>query len=399
MPTLELVSLQIMNSDVMTGSIRRTVWIGLAGLLAVAMLSACADESPPAISEQLTNTPAPTNTPQGPPSDTPAATLVPTVTPEPTATSPSPTPEPTPTQAATATPTEPTPTQAPTATPTSEPTPTQVPTATPTPEPTPTQAATATPTAQSTTQLSITVAAVPSGLPGYDRDDWRHWIDEDGDCQDTRHEVLIMESQAAVTYKSDQQCKVDAGQWFGLFTGTTVTEASKLDIDHLVPLANVHQSGGWAWTTERKQQYANSLDDPDHLIAVTASANRSKGAKSPDEWRPPNQSYWCEYAVDWIRIKQTWELTVTPDEAEALQEVLGTCANIPHLTITQADASSSPAGSTATPTVDRTYASCDEAEEAGEQRIQGSKGSGRGFPKSMVPSARDGDSDGVVCEE
>ena len=347
-----------MNSDVMTGSIRRTVWIGLAGLLAVAMLSACDDESPPAISEQLTNTPAPTNTPQGPPSDTPAATLVPTVTPEPTATSPS-----------------------------------------PTPEPTPTQAATATPTAQSTTQLSITVAAVPSGLPGYDRDDWRHWIDEDGDCQDTRHEVLIMESQAAVTYKSDQQCKVDAGQWFGLFTGTTVTEASKLDIDHLVPLANAHQSGGWAWTTERKQQYANSLDDPDHLIAVTASANRSKGAKSPDEWRPPNQSYWCEYAVDWIRIKQTWELTVTPDEAEALQEVLGTCANIPHLTITQADASSSPAGSTATPTVDRTYASCDEAEEAGEQRIQGSKGSGRGFPQSMVPSARDGDSDGVVCEE
>ena len=63
-------------------------------------------------------------------------------------------------------------------------------------------------------------------------------------------------------------------------------------------------------------------------------------------------------------------VTVTPDEAEALQEVLGTCANIPHLTITQADASSSPAGSTATPTVDRTYASCDEAEEAGEQRIQ-----------------------------
>ena len=79
-----------------------------------------------------------------------------------------------------------------------------------------------------------------------------------------------------MTYKSDQQCRVDAGLWFGLFAGTTVAEASKLDIDHLVPLANAHQSGGWAWTTERKQQYANSLDDPDHLIAVTASANRSK---------------------------------------------------------------------------------------------------------------------------
>ena len=48
------------------------------------------------------------------------------------------------------------------------------------------------------------------------------------------------------------------------------------------------------------------------------------------------------------------------------------------------------------------YNSCDSAQAAGETRIQGSKGNGRGFPKWMVPSARDGDGDGdgdgVVCE-
>ena len=44
------------------------------------------------------------------------------------------------------------------------------------------------------------------------------------------------------------------------------------------------------------------------------------------------------------------------------------------------------------------YASCDEAEKTGEQLVQGSEGGGRGFPQSMVPSARDGDGDGVVCE-
>ena len=44
------------------------------------------------------------------------------------------------------------------------------------------------------------------------------------------------------------------------------------------------------------------------------------------------------------------------------------------------------------------YSSCDAAQAAGETRIQGSKGPGRGFPKSVVPSARDGDGDGVVCE-
>ena len=50
----------------------------------------------------------------------------------------------------------------------------------------------------------------------------------------------------------------------------------------------------------------------------------------------------------------------------------------------------------------RTYNSCDVAQAAGETRVQGSKGNGRGFPKWMVPSARDGDGDGdgdgVVCE-
>ena len=61
--------------------------------------------------------------------------------------------------------------------------------------------------------------------------------------------------------------------------------------------------------------------------------------------------------------------------------------------------SPNPSGSTSIVTVEQTYASCDEAEEAGEERVQGSNGPGRGFPKSKVPSARDGDGDGVVCEE
>ena len=43
--------------------------------------------------------------------------------------------------------------------------------------------------------------------------------------------------------------------------------------------------------------------------------------------------------------------------------------------------------------------SCEKAEAAGEERVQGSRGGGEGFPKVMVPSARDGDGDGVVCEQ
>jgi hypothetical protein len=134
--------------------------------------------------------------------------------------------------------------------------------------------------------------------------------------------VLIEESSLSVAFDG---CRVVSGQWLGLYTGTVETAASSLDVDHMVPLANAHRSGGWAWDPPRKQAFANDLNDPDHLIAVTAGANRSKGADGPEDWRPPDKSYWCEYALDWTRIKEAWGLSVTQAELQALQEMVGTC--------------------------------------------------------------------------
>ena len=180
------------------------------------------------------------------------------------------------------------------------------------------------------------MAPVPDDTPEYDRSDWRHWVDADGDCQDARQEVLVEESMTPVTFETDRGCRVATGRWYGAFTGVYVEDPSDLDIDHLVPLKNAHLSGGWRWDADKREEYANDLEEENHLIAVTASANRSKGAKGPEEWGPPELGYWCQYATDWTEVKARWDLTMTKLESEIVMDMLGTCENPPDLELWEA---------------------------------------------------------------
>jgi uncharacterized protein DUF1524 len=129
--------------------------------------------------------------------------------------------------------------------------------------------------------------------------------------------VLIAEADGPVRLSTDG-CRVVSGTWIDPYTGTTFTDPSQLDIDHLVPLANVNSSGGFAWGPAQRVTYANDLTADATLAAVSASANRSKGDRSPDQRMPANHSSWCQYAEDWIAVKAAWHLTVTIAEHDAL---------------------------------------------------------------------------------
>ena len=93
----------------------------------------------------------------------------------------------------------------------------------------------------------------------------------------------MAESLVKVGFEAERKCRVETGRWYGAFTGTYVDVPGDWDVDHLVPLKNAHLSGAWIWPASVKEQYANDLGDSDHLIAVTKRANRSKGAKGPED--------------------------------------------------------------------------------------------------------------------
>ena len=169
---------------------------------------------------------------------------------------------------------------------------------------------------------ALTVAAEATG--DYDRNLFKHWTDADRDGCDTRKEVLLAEATRAPQIGS--RCALSGGEWLSRYDGKTTSDTgTAFDVDHLVPLQEAWQSGARDWNPNRREQYANYLEYPDALIAVSASSNRSKGARDPAEWLPPSAVVHCWYTAAWINVKTIFDFTVDQSEADALEGILDGC--------------------------------------------------------------------------
>jgi hypothetical protein len=119
-------------------------------------------------------------------------------------------------------------------------------------------------------------------------------------------------------------CRIVSGTWRSFYDGLTFTSSSRMDIDHVVPLANAWRSGARRWGDERRRDFANDPQDS-QLIAVSASSNRSKGDQGPAAWKPPRRAAWCLYSRWWVQVKSHWRLTVTRPERTQLRRMVATC--------------------------------------------------------------------------
>ncbi len=170
-----------------------------------------------------------------------------------------------------------------------------------------------------TKQLNELTVATAGAMKGYSRARFPHWRKTGKNC-DVRDSVL----QKDGTDIKLNGCDVVGGTWKSPYDEVVLDDPAKVDIDHVVPLANAWRSGADEWDDQQRGDFANDLTRP-QLVAVSARSNRAKGDQDPSQWKPPNRAYWCQYATDWVTVKHYWRLTVTTAEKAALADMLESC--------------------------------------------------------------------------
>ena len=183
---------------------------------------------------------------------------------------------------------------------------------------------------------------------GYSRSEWVHWAGTEGrSCWSTREEILHRDSVTdsvkyidkskkqtetyeeacaiGTPYEENGKIKINnekSGEWIGPYKGIKISDASSIDIDHVIPLSNAARSGGQDWDKELKKEFAN---DPMNLLATSAKENRTKGDKGPGEYMPPLKAYRCQYAKTYTTIAYKYGLTITKTDYETLDDAIKSC--------------------------------------------------------------------------
>lgn len=148
-----------------------------------------------------------------------------------------------------------------------------------------------------------------------------------GNCT-VRQAVLYRDG---VDVKIKDNCQPYYGSWTDPYTGIQYgvggapgepIDISKLHIEHVVAAKNAYESGAYKFTDETYLAFAH---DVNNLLVSEGAGNSSKGHKGPEDWKPELESYHCEYASTWIDTKTDWELSVTQQEKNALEDMLSTC--------------------------------------------------------------------------
>ena len=157
----------------------------------------------------------------------------------------------------------------------------------------------------------------------YDSKSMPSWNDGDKNGCKTRDDILARDL-VKTEFKAGDKCKIVSGELFDYYIGETIlfdtnVSGGGIDVDHIVAKGDAWNSGGYRWDMVEWTGFAN---DPEELIAVSASINRQKGDKNAAQWLPPNEEFQCRYVVNQLNIKYKYALSVTDSEKMTMTNIL-----------------------------------------------------------------------------
>ncbi len=149
-------------------------------------------------------------------------------------------------------------------------------------------------------------------------------------------ELYMQETTGGDASPCDVPCEVIRGSqladgsWFLPYEYRYTFDRSSLRVTHLLPLYELHQSGGWNGLPEWQIRYGyGALErDPGVRVLVSQEMLETRGDADPGIWLPKAGPGRCTYAMDWIRQKSLWQLAADSREKEALTTVLAACHQI-----------------------------------------------------------------------
>lgn len=171
------------------------------------------------------------------------------------------------------------------------------------------------------------------------------WKDLDGDCIDTRNELLI---QGMTTHVMNDKCQVASGVLVDPYSGKTVDftrgrgTSNDVQIDHIMPVAYAWYAGAWAWSDEERIAFYN---DTENLIAVSGDFNCWKSDLTPSEMEASIRQNGgvkycsvafekgsdipfvgqCAVATGWLNVAQKYDLPIWSADYDTLNNWLATC--------------------------------------------------------------------------
>jgi len=193
------------------------------------------------------------------------------------------------------------------------------------------------PTVRAGVDVLSGIVLVPARIHRYDYrraaygDAWTDDTDAPGGHNgcDTRDDILNRDL-VDTTHVSIKRCPnaVETGILRDPYTNATINFrrgagiGASVEIDHIVPLALAWDMGAHDWPIAERVRFAN---DPANLLAVSGKANEDKADSQPALWMPPNNAFWCQYAMQYIAVSRVYGLPIDQASGDVLRRATATC--------------------------------------------------------------------------